>query len=392
MMRRKQILTLLVGLLLVGCGPDPQDLPLETILREADGVVGKVISDADKFHVQVIRTRIRRDSLGKPSFETEFFRNKPEEYFYPASTVKLPVAVLALERCRELGISPDAPMITDSVETWQTAAKLDSTSPSGYPSVAQYIRKIFLVSDNDAFNRLYEFLGPAYLHRRMTELGFGDTRIVHRLAISLSRRQNQVLNPIYFLGEMGDTILAIPARVDSMPSLIEPSPRLGLGEMRGGKLIDGPKDFSDKNRFNLADQQDFLSLVIFSNGVMGRFLRITEADRDFLIQTMGMLPYESEHPRYDREEYYDSYVKFFLFGDSKAAIPDHIRIYNKIGMAYGFLTDNAYIVDQQGGGEYLLSATIWVNENQVFNDDVYEYDEIGLPFLAKLGQLLTLSP
>ncbi|NNF19140.1 MAG: hypothetical protein HKN61_05140, partial [Flavobacteriaceae bacterium] len=36
--------------------------------------------------------------------------------------------------------------------------------------------------------------------------------------------------------------------------------------------------------------------------------------------------------------------------------------------------------------EFLLTATILVNENGIFNDDQYEYEEIGIPFLAALGR------
>ena len=36
--------------------------------------------------------------------------------------------------------------------------------------------------------------------------------------------------------------------------------------------------------------------------------------------------------------------------------------------------------------EFLLAATIYTNENQIFNDNNYEYGEIGLPFLRNLGQ------
>ena len=74
-------------------------------------------------------------------------------------------------------------------------------------------------------------------------------------------------------------------------------------------------------------------------------------------------------------------------GDAKT-IPDHIRIFNKVGDAYGFLTDAAYIVDFKNGIEFILSATIYTNENQTFNDNNYEYDEIGLPFLRDLGQAI----
>ena len=64
---------------------------------------------------------------------------------------------------------------------------------------------------------------------------------------------------------------------------------------------------------------------------------------------------------------------------------DTVRIYNKVGYAYGTLTDIAYIVDRVHAVEFLLSATILVNENQIFNDNNYEYDEKGIPFLGALG-------
>jgi len=79
-------------------------------------------------------------------------------------------------------------------------------------------------------------------------------------------------------------------------------------------------------------------------------------------------------------------VKFFMFGDTKEQIPNQIRIFNKVGEAYGFIIDNAYVVDFENSVEFLLSAVIHVNRNQIYNDDKYEYDEIAFPFVAKLGQ------
>ena len=341
----------------------------------------------DLYQPQVIYTEVFRDSLGLPEFRTSSYGE--ESYFYPASTVKLPVAVFALERCRQLGISPQATMITDSIHPWQSPAATDTSSATGLPSVAHYIKKIFLVSDNNAFNRLYEFVGPAYIHRRMRELGFPDTRIVHRLSVTLSRRQNQILNPIRFLDPEGTTILSLPERIDSLPPPIDPKPLIGVGEMKAGKLVMEPKDFSEKNRFSLSDQHEFLKGVCFFNGVNGRPLEITSSDWEFLLHYMSMLPYESDFPRYDPAQYYDSYVKFLLFGDSHDPMPDHIRIYNKVGVAYGWLIDNAWIVNEETGEEFLISARVFVNENRIFNDDTYEYDEVGFPFLAELGRRLT---
>lgn len=388
-MRNSVVISCLMLCLLGACSRSPSLIIFPDALKSAPGIVGEVIQDADRYHVQIMYSRINRDSTGIASFETFTFRNQEREYFYPASTVKFPVAVLALEKCRELGVSPETIMITDSSRNFHSPVYQDTSAQSGFPSVAHYIKKVFLVSDNDAFNRLYEFVGPERINRRMAEIGFPDTRIIHRLSISLSRDQNRILNPIHFLSEAGDTLLSLPERIDSLPPPMSGMPlSLGKGEMKSGKLVEEPKDFSEKNRFILSDQHAFFKSVFFSNDVMGDPLKLEPSDREFLKVYMGMLPYQSDWPRYDREYHYDSYVKFFMYGDRTDHMPESIRIYNKVGVAYGWLTDNALIVEEETGIEFLLTATIFINDNQVFNDDTYEYDEIGFPFLAELGRLI----
>ena len=50
------------------------------------------------------------------------------------------------------------------------------------------------------------------------------------------------------------------------------------------------------------------------------------------------------------------------------------------------IRDSAYIIDTDSGVEFFLSAVIYVNSNGVLNDDDYEYEELGLPFLSALGK------
>ena len=63
-----------------------------------------------------------------------------------------------------------------------------------------------------------------------------------------------------------------------------------------------------------------------------------------------------------------------------------IRVYNKIGQAYGTSVDNALIKNYQDNIEFILTATIYTIKNKVVNDNVYEYEEIGIPFLARLSR------
>ena len=138
----------------------------------------------------------------------------------------------------------------------------------------------------------------------------------------------------------------------------------------------------------MQDQLDILKTVIFPESVPShqRF-DLTDDDYRFLYQVMSERPKESKYPQYTQP---DHYVKFFMYGDRKEEerMPPNIRIFNKVGWAYGFLTDIAYIVDFDSGVEFFLAATIHVNEDGVFNDDNYEYESVGLPFLSKLGTVV----
>ncbi len=69
-------------------------------------------------------------------------------------------------------------------------------------------------------------------------------------------------------------------------------------------------------------------------------------------------------------------------------MPPYVRVFNKVGWSYGFLTDVSYIADFQNKVEYMLAATLYVNSDEVLNDGKYDYDTIGYPFLYQLGQTM----
>ncbi|MGH8106583.1 MAG: hypothetical protein ACREO2_09705, partial [Arenimonas sp.] len=73
-------------------------------------------------------------------------------------------------------------------------------------------------------------------------------------------------------------------------------------------------------------------------------------------------------------------------GGNKQDAPEGFRSYGKTGEAYGYLSDSSYLVDQGTGSECFLSTVIHCNPDGIYNDDKYDYEEIGLPFLAALGK------
>jgi hypothetical protein len=165
--------------------------------------------------------------------------------------------------------------------------------------------------------------------------------------------------------------------------------RRGRGYQKGDEIINEPFDFTNKNFYALTEQHELMKALMFPDAVppTKRF-DLTEDDYNFVYKYMSMLPKETTFPNYNNGEYWDSYVKFFMFGDNKKPMPKNIRIFNKVGDAYGYLIDNAYIVDFENKVEFILSAVIHVNDNQIYNDGVYEYDKTGFPFMAELGKTI----
>jgi hypothetical protein len=403
-MMRINIFTVLILSILLGaaaCGPTTKSsLPvyapvissensplLEQLMHQA-GLTG-LMDQASEYRLQVIFSQIERDKAGKPLFAHHSYRNGAE-YFYPASTVKLPAAVLALEYINDLknkDLSMHTAMLTLPVRPGEEALLTDKTSRTGLPSVAHYIKKILLVSNNDAFNRLYELTGQEWLNRRLNELGFKDAQIIHRLEISLTEAENRQTNAVRFVDDTGRVVHEQGIRISQLP-YAERRDFIGSGYIRNGQLVKEPMNFNQKNRWSLQDHHTLVQWIMFPESQpAGKKLRLTEEDYRFLCKYMGMLPQESDYPNYQLPEYWPSYVKFLLYGSEKeAVIPPNIRIYNKVGDAYGFLIDAAYINDAATGVEFLLSAVIYCNEDGILNDNKYDYDAVGFPFMKRLGE------
>jgi hypothetical protein len=103
----KVFLALIFVLLLMFLQPEASgqsttrtDAFLENLLNQYPEF-GKILQNRDSFRVQIIYTQIDRDPRNNPSFKSYYFNVDSTKYFYPASTVKLPVALLALQKINE---------------------------------------------------------------------------------------------------------------------------------------------------------------------------------------------------------------------------------------------------------------------------------------------------
>src|SRR5882762_8064938 len=100
----KGIKLFVIGFMVFGTArAQKTDLFLEKLLRDhASPQLLKVLDHPDSFRYQLIYTQIDRDSRNQPHFHSYSFRLNRLEYFNPASTVKMPLSFLALEKMNGL--------------------------------------------------------------------------------------------------------------------------------------------------------------------------------------------------------------------------------------------------------------------------------------------------
>lgn len=364
----KHCLLFICCFILVSCTAEQQNPNfLETALATKDISIKRVMDSIEKYQVQIRYTQIdrRNDSVLFTDYD---FQVNDSVYFYPASTVKFPTAVLAMEKINQTDT------LTIHTKYYIEGDTIEST-------VADDVNEIFAVSDNLANNRLIEFLGFETINQSLKIKGIAPVRLSHRLGF---HSEDLRTKPIIIYLNDSTTGITQPILNKTPKPLALFEIEKGRGYYENDEYINEPFSFKQKNYYPLSAQHNLLKRIIFpENFNLNEQFHLNKEQRDHLLNAMHTVPKEMG---YDKKEYYDSYCKFFLFGDSKDDIPEHIKIYNKVGFAYGTLTDCAYIKDTKNNIDFLLTATILVNKDGIFNDDVYEYDEIGIPFLAQLGR------
>ncbi len=366
----KSLIIIALIFLEFGCSATKKNILQET-LASANPKIKKVMSNPEALELQIIYTQILRDKNNKVSFKDFTYRLNAENYFYPASTVKFPIAVLALEK----------------LNTIENTSKDTEYIIEGKPEKLRFseeISKVFAISSNEASTNLLEFIGFDYLNESMKSKGLSPFRVSNR--VSAPDARNPITKKITLYKD-DNTVVILP-EIHNKPSVPLTMNKLkkGIGYMKDDNLVNEPFDFSNKNYFPLETLQNTMKRIVFPEAFKeSERFNLTEKDREFILYSMQNVP---KNAGYDPAIYYDGYCKFFMFGDTKENIPVNIKIYNKPGDAYGTLIDCAYIVDAANKVEFMVSATLLVNNDGVFNDDKYEYETIGLPFLGELGRQL----
>ena len=376
----KRILLLAVFSSLLSCNSNP----IESALK-SDPYFKEIVKDKEDYEIQVMLTKVNHDNT-KIDFQNYQYQHDENQYFYPASTIKLPIVVLTLKKINDLrskgsDITLKSKIVLNTKDNYSNFKLQDSIT-----SFQNIIADIFLVSDNSASNILIDFIGYNYFNDEMQNAGFDKTYLNHKF------NPDPYVNSTWQISDLDNNIIS--SINDNQKIIIANDKTNGLnkGERRyfNGEILDESLNFSKKNRFSITDMHNLIKYIFYPEIFdKANAFNLNVEDYDFIRYWMSRFTYEDIGEKFIGDEnFFETYNKFFIHGDEQSVSNEQIRVYNKIGQAYGTSIDNGLIKNYQNNVEFILTSTIYTNKNKVINDNLYEYDDIAVPFLAKLSRAI----
>ena len=376
----KQLVCLLLSIILFGCSLETN--PIKSSFRKNDFLI-EIIKDKQDYEIQVLLTKINQYN-SQVNFQEYKYQLDDNKYFYPASTIKLPIVVLALKKINELRskgseITLKSKIILNYKDDYSELVIRDSIT-----SFQNLIADVFLVSDNSASNILIDFIGYNYFNDEMKNADFHKTYLNHKF------NPDPYVKSTWQILDLDNNIISSLNDNQKIIKADDKTSGLDKGERRyfKGEILDESLNFSEKNRSSVTDMHNLIKYIFYPEIFDStNTFNLNVEDYDFLRYWMSRFTYEDIGEKFIGDEnFFETYNKFFIYGDEQSLSNKQIRVYNKIGQAYGTSIDNGLIKNYQDNVEFILTATIYTNKNKVINDNLYEYEEIAEPFLAKLSR------
>ncbi len=180
-------------------------------------------------------------SIRKDTNNNQIQDSEDQGFFNPASTVKVGISTLTLEKLHNLNLPRE------------TKYKIAGTSQ--WYSLEEDIKKALVISDNQATNRLILFLGFNHLNSRMNSLGF-NYYSVNRLMLN---QGTLVDSPAFELKFQDQIIQQPPQKTTQKPTCFEVGKTIGncatardLAEILMALIQ--PEFSLAKNQFNLREE------------------------------------------------------------------------------------------------------------------------------------------
>jgi hypothetical protein len=262
-------------LLLIGCSFSSD--PIKSAFKK-DEFLKKIEKDKDKYELQIAFTEISRNKDGEPIFKDFEFQVDENKYFYPASTTKLPIVVLTLDKINKLRSSGINITLKSKILISSNHSEKNEIQTDTITSFQNLIADVFLVSDNYSSNILIDFIGYNYFNTKMSQAGFKNTYLNHKFNPDPYVNIDWLIKTVdkQLISSNQDQIIVTANQ--NISGL-----KKGENKFQDGRIVSGSLDFSQKNRHSIRDMHNLLKRIIFPSKLdKENVFNLNVEDFDFL--------------------------------------------------------------------------------------------------------------
>lgn len=346
------------------------------VLLDELGIDSKVARDPE-YRFQMVCSVVEKGKVNKTvSYNTG-------NYYYPASLVKIPAALVLLEELKASNIPLDAIPVFDAVDACGSIRFVELSRRRSI-SFRQMLTELIVVSDNHFYNAIYHFISPQRLNERIQELGFEGVNI-YRAFTGCEPTDHLKTYPYSVYDASNRVIYQKDATVlDSaiLTSKYKKTIEREFGakhENDEGEIVDGAFDLNYHIEIPLEALHEMMGRFLLPDAYEKEGWDIRKEDREFLRTLLAMQPSEIRSSYRSIDHLSDDSYKYV-----KAPNKIEARTLSKLGLSYGFASEVAYFQLPGTTDAILISYSVYVNANDIVNDGKYEYESVARPFAESL--------
>ena len=262
------------------------------------------------------------------------------------------------------GFGPDSRVVVESLNAKGKVVLTRETT------IRKELEAALVVSNNDAYNFLYDLAGRDALNRLWLAAGLKSVHISHKL--SATTQGVSTTERIRFLAPGGAITLSSDKSAEPLPPLSIPGIKVSAtGEKES-------MDFSGRNYVSMMDLMRMCAWIADPALAPDVHWPGTDDDRKLVRDTMNL-------------EAFDWALYRPLRAGLTEAIPgDDLNYIGKPGQAYGFSGDVAYVESKSTGKAFLVGVALrpGPQARATASRRDQHFDDVGTPFFLSLGDRL----
>ena len=342
------------------------------IIKGKESVVDNVLANPAKYHLQINFTAVEEDQGNIKLNDYSLYKDK--YYYHPASLIKFPLALISLEMLtrfqQEYGLSLQTPIQSKTcscdfgTDTYVNHLK--------QPNLDNLYKEMLVMSNNDAYNFFYDFVGTTHFNKRMKELNIPDIILRNRFYSGCAGTAAKMSGGIQFMKDSVNASYSINCQQDT---LLDNTQSIYLND---------PTAITH-NVVSLSSLHQ-LMIQLFYPTLFNKekTLNISEANLNYFKTTISSYP--NSLPDY--VGYPNHYHKYLIPSHLINNKDSAIKVYSKNGNAGGYISDVMYFTDEKNKVKYFLSVSMYNATTKYYYRRRARYTSPGLDFFRQLSKIL----